>query len=217
MTRDSFVFYRSFYEAIEDLDDEQKLACYNALFKYAFDGDEPEKKGIISTVFKLARPLIDRNNENFKNGTKGGRPKTEPKPTVIESETDGFEDENPNKDKDVDVEKDKDVDVEKKEKRVRSVFVKPNIEQVREYCQEQGYSVSPEQFMSYYDSNGWKIGGKSPMKDWKAAVRTWQQREQRDPPKTAPKARQPDKWQYQDQRVYDYDALEKALLGRAYE
>jgi hypothetical protein len=52
-------------------------------------------------------------------------------------------------------------------------FIKPSLEEVQAYCTEKHYSVNPQRFIDYYDSNGWKVG-KNPMKDWKAAVRTWQ-------------------------------------------
>lgn len=58
---------------------------------------------------------------------------------------------------------------EKKAKR----FVKPTVEQVRDYITEKNYTVDAEKFWDYYESKGWKVGH-SPMKDWKAAVRTWQ-------------------------------------------
>lgn len=52
-------------------------------------------------------------------------------------------------------------------------FVKPSLEDVRAYCQSRNNSVDAERFISYYESNGWRVG-KNPMKDWKAAVRTWE-------------------------------------------
>ena len=52
-------------------------------------------------------------------------------------------------------------------------FVKPNVEEIEHYCKERNNSVDAQQFFDYYESKGWKIG-KSPMKDWKAAVRTWE-------------------------------------------
>lgn len=55
----------------------------------------------------------------------------------------------------------------------RKVFVKPTIEEVRAYCDERHNSVNPEAFIDHYNSNGWKVGRNS-MKDWKAAVRTWE-------------------------------------------
>ena len=47
------------------------------------------------------------------------------------------------------------------------------MDEVRAYCQERGNNVDAERFIDYYTSNGWKVG-KNPMKDWKAAVRTWE-------------------------------------------
>lgn len=53
-------------------------------------------------------------------------------------------------------------------------FRKPTVEQIAAYCEERSNTVSPQRFFDHYESNGWKIGGKSAMKDWKAAIRTWE-------------------------------------------
>lgn len=55
-------------------------------------------------------------------------------------------------------------------------FLPPSVEEVRAYCQERKNNVDPEGFVNFYSSKGWKIGNQS-MKDWKAAVRTWEKRE----------------------------------------
>lgn len=55
-------------------------------------------------------------------------------------------------------------------------FTPPTMEEVAAYCSERGNSVDAERFCSFYQSNGWKVG-KNPMKDWKAAVRTWEKRD----------------------------------------
>ena len=55
-------------------------------------------------------------------------------------------------------------------------FQKPTLEEIREYCISRGNNVDPEQFLNFYESKGWVVG-KSPMKDWRAAVRTWEKRE----------------------------------------
>ena len=54
-----------------------------------------------------------------------------------------------------------------------SRFVKPKVEEIESYCKERNNSVDAQQFFDYYESKGWKVG-KSPMKDWKSAVRTWE-------------------------------------------
>jgi hypothetical protein len=53
------------------------------------------------------------------------------------------------------------------------VFVKPTVEEIRAYCTERENSVDAETFFDFYESKGWLIG-KNPMKDWQAAVRTWE-------------------------------------------
>lgn len=52
-------------------------------------------------------------------------------------------------------------------------FVKPSVQEISEYCKSRNNTVNPQRFFDYYESKGWKIG-KSPMKNWKAAVRTWE-------------------------------------------
>lgn len=52
-------------------------------------------------------------------------------------------------------------------------FTQPTLEEVRAYCRERNNNVDAERFIDYYTANGWKVG-KNPMKDWKAAVRTWE-------------------------------------------
>ena len=55
----------------------------------------------------------------------------------------------------------------------RPRFVPPTLEEVQAYCRERGNSVDPQHFLDHYSANGWKVG-RNPMKDWKAAVRTWE-------------------------------------------
>jgi hypothetical protein len=55
-------------------------------------------------------------------------------------------------------------------------FVPPTVEEVTAYCQQRTNGVSPQSFVDFYTSKGWLVG-KSPMKDWKACVRTWEERE----------------------------------------
>lgn len=60
-----------------------------------------------------------------------------------------------------------------KSKVKKSRFIKPTIKEIKEYCKERNNSVDADRFVNYYDSNGWRVG-KNPMKDWRAAVRTWE-------------------------------------------
>ena len=61
-----------------------------------------------------------------------------------------------------------------------SRFQKPSLEEIREYCISRGNSVDPEQFFNFYESKGWMVG-KTHMRDWRAAVRTWEKRDRETP------------------------------------
>ena len=63
-------------------------------------------------------------------------------------------------------------------------FTRPSVEEVRAYCAERGNAVNAEAFVDFYESKGWKVGN-SPMKDWRAAVRTWEKRDGRGARRTA--------------------------------
>lgn len=52
-------------------------------------------------------------------------------------------------------------------------FIPPNVEEVESYCSERGNGIDAQSFIDFYESKGWMIG-KNKMKDWKAAVRTWE-------------------------------------------
>lgn len=75
--------------------------------------------------------------------------------------------------KEIEKELDKEIDnkcASTKQKRKR--FVKPTISDIEQYCSEKNISINAQQFIDYYESNGWKVGRNS-MKDWQATVRRW--------------------------------------------
>ena len=82
-------------------------------------------------------------------------------------------------------------------------FVKPTLYDVQTYCLERGNTIDPQAFIDFYESNGWMVG-KNRMKDWKAAVRTWESRNT-----TRPKA-QPVKKQSNLERL---NAMAAEIMG----
>ena len=98
--RDSFIFYRSFFEAINDLDDMQQLEIYKAVANYSLNFVEPDLKGVSATIFKLIKPQLEANNKRFLNGTqpksKHYESKTEAKQKQVESKTEANSNNNVN-------------------------------------------------------------------------------------------------------------------------
>ena len=165
--RDSFVFYRSFADAIAGLPPEEYKKVMQAIIGYALDGTEPTAGGIEYTVFCLVKPQIDANNKRYENGKKGGRPITKQEPSNNQDVT------NPQPNVYVNV---NDNDIKKKDTNVSkekaSRFKPPTVTEVENYCREKEYRIDCERFVDFYRSNDWMVG-KNKMKDWRAAVRNW--------------------------------------------
>ena len=93
-------------------------------------------------------------------------------------------------------------------KSARARFVPPTLEEVKAYIQERGSIVDPEAFHAFYTSNGWKVG-KAQMKDWHAAVTTWERRrrEEKSTPSPTPSPRGIRKGDYVLNNLRTLDAL----------
>ena len=77
--------------------------------------------------------------------------------------------------KELEKEKELDKEIDNKcasTKQKRKRFVKPTISDIEQYCSEKNISINAQQFIDYYESNGWKVGRNS-MKDWQATARRW--------------------------------------------
>ena len=222
MERESFVFYRSFYEGIKELPRDIQGEVLTAIMEYGLNGVTTEnQKQITKAMFALIKPQLDANNQRFENGKKGGRPKancnqteTETKPKQNRNKTKH----EPNVNDNVNV-NDNDISfLEKKKQKSdaavsdlvenensespletlqtpkeqsgggRKRFTIPTPEEVQAYCNERNNGISGQQFCDFYSSKGWRVGSQ-PMKDWKAAVRTWEiRRKDQSTPITQSKA-----------------------------
>ena len=78
MSRDSFIFYRSFFEAIKELPEKNQIEVYNAISEYSLNFKEVELTGISKTIFILIKPQLEANNKRFKNGSKKKQNKSKP-------------------------------------------------------------------------------------------------------------------------------------------
>lgn len=174
----SMVVYGSFLDATEDLPVKVFKEVWLAVLKYGIDGIEPETLSASAKMaFNLAKPNIDANKKRRKNPVVNN---CEQLQTIVNSNVHfSIDGDGEYIDGDVDVDEDVDEDVEGdgeiKEQRARARGSHPTLDEIRAYCEERQNNIDPEQFYDFYASKGWKIG-KSPMKDWKACVRTWEKR-----------------------------------------
>lgn len=198
--RDSVLFYRSFYDALKNIPPDDRLKVYDAIMEYGMYDREPELEGVALAIFLLAKPQIDANNKRYENGCKAKK-----KRTVSEIEANTKQDLSECEAKEKEKEKEK-----VKVKDNNNIFKPPTVDDVRAYCTERGNSVDPQSFVDFYESKGWMIG-KNKMKDWKAAVRTWERSETKTRlGETAKLTKDNNNF---ERRRYDMDALERSLIG----
>ena len=186
MERKQFTFYRSYLDAIIRLPKKEQGAILLAICQYALNESEPTGLSpIAETVFTLVRPTLDAGRRKANAGEAGGKSEAKQKQTA--SKTEAKAKQTP-REKEGEIEKEVEIEVEIEkenecyrektpdgvEKKQR--FVPPTVEQVAEYCLKRGNKVDPQRWHDHYSAKGWVVG-KSPMKDWKAAVRTWEQRD----------------------------------------
>ena len=198
--KESFVFYKSFLDAIELLPEGEQLKAFKLIAHYGANGEMPEgEQTLANAIFLMAKPNIDATKEKRSNGKKGGRPAKETeknaekeieKPVVIENENHRLSKPESNVDVNVNVDGNVDVNVNvnddvkvngdeesKKGAKQSSRFTPPTREEAAAYVKEQGLTrVDLDKFFDYYASNGWKVG-KNSMKDWKATLRNWNRNE----------------------------------------
>lgn len=171
VNRTQFTFYRSYYDAIKVLPKKEQTAVLLALCAYALDKEEPNLTGTAGAIFTLIRPTLDVGWKKAMGGSKG-----------TPGKDNGKTDERPEKDtaKELEGEKEREKEIEienecytPKPPKGAKRFSPPSLDEVKAYCRERRNAVDAEKWFDYYTANGWKVG-KNGMKDWKAAVRTWE-------------------------------------------
>lgn len=185
--RKSFVFYRDWYDTIMELDKETSVEVLRLIMSYAL-GEEYHSDSVVANTLLLAiKPQIERDIQKWKDvkavrketGRLGGLSKSKQlvaigsncKQKVANATINIYNDTNVSKSDNID--RDKEEEVLDKPKTPKKRFVKPTVGDIQNYVNEKNYHIDAEEFFNFYESKGWVVG-KSPMKDWKAACRTWQ-------------------------------------------
>lgn len=175
--RESFVFHA---EYIEDLPDEYKPEFIQATINYGLYGENPPFKDRtleMALWAKIAR-RIDAETEKYKVISEKRKEAAQRRYQQYQQRTEPAREE-PAKTEQAEQkaatpeESPAESQTEKPKKAV--VFVKPTVEEIRAYCEERKNGLDAQAFFDFYESKGWKVGA-AKMKDWRASVRTWEQR-----------------------------------------
>lgn len=179
-----FLFFENFKSIAEKLPDDMRLEFYDALLSYVFDGVEPDDV-MIAALITAIKPSLDKEDKRGGARDGAGAPRgnqnaikvnqnnqKQSKTIKVNQNNQSFlETETGNGSKKEETKENNTLTGITKEK--NKIFQKPTIEEVEAYCQERNNGVDAQKFFDYYTANGWKVG-KNSMKDWRAAVRTWE-------------------------------------------
>lgn len=176
--RESFVFHKDY---IEDLPDQYKPEFIQATINYGLYGTKPPfKNGTLELALwsKIAR-RIDAETEKYREISAKRKEAAQKRYQQYQQragcawETEQKQEETERKT--VDTEQKKEPTEQAAESPKTARFVKPTVEEVEAYCNERKNGLDARAFFDFYESKGWKVGA-SKMKDWRASVRTWEQR-----------------------------------------
>ena len=182
MAQKFLCLYHDMIPALENLSDAEAGRLLIAALRYSRDGETVTLPGKEAILWPMVMAQIERDNARYKKLCETNRANISSRYDRIRPYTTVY-------DRNQEKEKEK---YKEKEEEKESVppdpppggspsppskrFVPPTLDEIRAYCLERKNAVDPERFFSYYTSNGWRVG-KNPMKDWQAAVRTWERSE----------------------------------------
>lgn len=180
--KNSYIFYRSFYESIQNLPKNKRLDLYDAICELALNDNELELSGVQKTIFTLIKPQIQANNKRYINGKKGGAPlgncnakkatKKQPKnnQSTIEKQPNKNVNENVNENEN--------------ENGVGcfSPTLPPTLDEIILYALEKKIDDNSycEKFYNYYKSVGWVNGKGQKIVDWQSVFNNWVNEDKKD-------------------------------------
>ena len=161
----SFLLYCDLIHTVEQLTDEQAGDLFKHILRYVND-QEPQTENVITRIaFEPIKQSLKRDLQKYEDIRKRNQDNARKRWDATASS--GIPNDTKNADSVI-----VSVSGSVTDKKEIKGFVKPTIEQLKEYMTEQGMNDIAENWLNHYEANGWMVG-KNKMKDWKASVRTW--------------------------------------------
>jgi len=165
-----FQYYETFEKIVQKFKTEEARNIFRAkIVFYGLFGIEPELNELEDMVWDIIKEMIDDQVHKRQVNAENRKTKNVPaeKNENVETVDSILNEDEPQTESNVQ-------ETEQKTT-VKNRFKKPTVAEIEEYCNERKNGLSAQRFFDYYESKGWLVG-KSPMKDWKASVRTWEQK-----------------------------------------
>lgn len=183
MAREYFCAYHSYAKSIRNLSDAECGRLFKALLSYSAGDTLINLQGREGIAFDFITEQIDRDNEAYETKCAKNRANAteryQPLPNATERNRTVANGSERSQEKGKDKDKEDIIPPNCPPKGTKR-FAPPSVEEVKAYCLERKNGIDPQTFVDFYAAKGWKIGKES-MKDWKAAVRTWERRRKEEP------------------------------------
>jgi len=193
----SLLIYHDYAEQIEALSGDECKILMIALINYSKFGQIDELHGAAKMAFIFIKQQIDRDAEKWEktrnNRSNAGKRSAEMRANIQQTATDNNKGEQATTDNQQNQlnsksnsNSNKEKNNIKKESESKPRFTKPTPQDVDEYCNTRSNGISGQHFCDYYEARGWILSNGRKMKDWKAAVRTWEQNNKANAPPNKP-------------------------------
>ena len=182
-SRNGFTFWRSFRDAIAEMPEPDQLPIYKAIADYGLDGTEPDMEALSQFGRVAWRSILPSLRSGWTKSEAGKKARGIPKPGMRGNQN-AAKKQSRNK-AETKQKQSKEKGERRKEKGEmyvqRSVaprspakrFTPPTVAEVAAYARDAGLRMDAARFVDHFTSNGWRVGGRAPMKDWKSAARNW--------------------------------------------
>ena len=196
MTKNSFVLQTRLNGVVAKLSDKQAGVLFKSILEYAENGALVNfEDSAVGIAFEFVRQDLDYTAKKYaetcakraESGKRGGLAKLanaskcyqmQAKPSKAYHNDNDDDNDNDNKSKEIHKEK-------------LSRFIKPSVLEIKEYCSSRNNGIDAQAFFDFYESKGWKVGN-TPMKNWQAAVNTWERRQGKEGQNGTDYNKQPD-------------------------
>lgn len=218
MTKNSFVFYETFFEQLNVIEDSTiKAKFYEAIIQYGLFGTEPNFSGLELALWIGIKKDIDyaqdRRQTQQDNGKKGGRPlKTQKNPTETQKNPNESENNlNVYVNEDVYVYGECEGDVKAETRTQFDPFKIPTRQEVDDFVKNNDIIIDIEKFYNHYESVGWQINGRSVV-NWQALIKSWQATDLKNNPNAKTDAIKQQQQEKNNAIKKNNDTLKRAFL-----
>ena len=174
MERDSFIFWREWYESVLKMPQKEAYKVFIAVCELSLNGNDTSLDGWAGSVFDNMRKSIQVSNKRAKAGSISGYTQGS---KLNQNDIKSKSNDNQNDIKQETISISNSISISKRKNIKKEKFVPPTREAVKAYFAEKGFTIDPDVFFDYFNESGWIDSNGKPVQNWKQKAITWQSKD----------------------------------------